>query len=295
MQSDYSSSKYEKISIDQGIENYAHKKRQADIAMLKTEKFYLQKYGDMLDNSRIEQLYDILDDEKITLYDSENFYKKYFAADSVTGLRETQSGKISIKDTVYIDSLKKTASHEATHDVSFQKNTLPEVKHNTLDDGRIQETKKVSYQSGIHTIDCEWVSIDGKVITDHKNDKCRMLNEGLTENYNLEALRARGETPNFEAYHYERGWANSMRDIVGHAIVDRAYFGGDIQTLKDRFNNMASDSNAWDYFNECIDKHFESLEKNKYDLAKSYADKVNNILLGLEDPSEKIQEKVLKR
>lgn len=282
---------------EQGIENYTRKKRQCDLAMLKTEKYYLENYKENINQEHIDRLYSVLDENKLCIYNQENFADKYLYGNqniSVSGLREMSEGKIAIRDSEYINNLKKTSSHEATHDVSYQ--LKPEVTHinKQLDNGQLFSGTYSVFQSGIHRVEQQTEIIDGKTVKDVRIDKYRSLNEGLTEAYALEAIKERGDTAPFNSYSIERGLAEAMRDIVGKEYVDNAYFGGNIDDLIERFNGMSNISNAWEKFNDSLDRYSDIMyrghtikeEKEAYTHIKD----AKTILCSLEEPHQYAKE-----
>lgn len=88
-------------------------------------------------------------------------------------------------------------------------------------------------------------------------DQNRGINEGFTELYTLRELGARGDdeaVTAFVSYPEAQGYAIGLESAVGRETVERAYFGGELQALKEEVTRLNyGDESAWKYFSEDVD------------------------------------------
>jgi len=239
------------------IRDYDQKKRAVDKASLQTQRSILTKYRNCFDSENINRMHSELGSNKIEIY-NEPYFVSEKAPDvggyRVVGMRDFPDGKICVRDTDDLNRLKHTSTHETMHDLSFQNAThLSDSK--VLDNGKIATYSRTELTSGIHKVDKAEKIVDGKVETTDIRHSNRFLNEGLTELYTIEEMNARGEFPHFDSYSQEVGWALNLRESVGDEVVAQAYFGGDVESLRDKVNGMSNIPDAWDVLNQNIDAY----------------------------------------
>ena len=263
------------------VADYQFKKIEADRASLLTQKDILTRYREKFDSESIQRMSSELGSNKLEIYNSDYFLHNISGEKrpSVVGCREFPSGKICVKDTNDIQSLKHTASHETIHDLSFQS-----AEHKTetvpIGDGKFQTKSIESLQSGIEKVEkTTLINADGTTsITEIiKNNS---LNEGLTEMYTVESMQMRGDDPGLSGYTMERAWAITLREKLGDEIVSDAYYSGNVEALESNFNGRTNIPEAWNKLNAAIDGYARSKEGTEE--SRDYYNLVWNIFDSLE-------------
>jgi hypothetical protein len=264
------------------VDNYDEKKLAVNQASLQTQIAFLDKYSQYFDSDNIKRMSSDRGSNKTEIYSEPAFVAK-IAPESkngyiVTGIRCIPDGKICIRDTDNIESLKHTATHETMHDLSYQSSNQT-VECRPGQDG-IHTISASTVNSGIerfnHTSD---ISSEGKIKIEKETRNC-YLNEGITEMYTIEAMQERGESPGFASYTDERAWALELRDHVGDDFVANAYFGGRIDALEERFNSMTDIPDAWNQLSANIDAlHHERTSEKRNEYRKN----IYNIFQSLND------------
>lgn len=243
------------------VTEYQFKKIEADRASLLTQKDILTRYREKFNSDGIQRMSSELGSNKLEIYNSDYFLYNICGEKrpSIVGCREFPSGKICVKDTNDIQSLKHTASHETMHDLSFQS-----AEHKTetipLGDGRFQTKSIESLQSGIEKVDkITFINGDGTNSTT-EIIKNYSLNEGLTEMYTVESMQMRGDDPGLSGYTMERAWAITLREKLGDEIISDAYYSGKVDALESSFNYRTNIPEAWNKLNAAIDGYARSKE-----------------------------------
>lgn len=248
------------------IDNYDYKKRTADKVSLYTQRSILLENRECFDQDNLNRIWSEIGSNKLEIY-NENKFAQDLANDSgkykVVGLRDTRDGRICVRDTDNIKRLSHTATHETMHDLSFQKK---ESDSNVESDesGKSIIYNRERFISGIHLAETKNIEINGQIEAKKIEHANRYLNEGFTELYTIREMQKRGENPDFDSYSQEVGWAMQIEEAVGEEIVADAYFGGNLEELKDEFNRMSRIENAWEFINYHIDRyHTTNLVKHK--------------------------------
>lgn len=243
------------------VTDYHLKKIEADRASLLTQKDILTRYREKFDSSGIQRMSSELGSNKLEIYNDEYFLHNISGDEhpTVVGCREFPSGKICVKDTNDIQSLKHTSSHETMHDLSFQSadhrsETIP------IGDGKFKTESIESLQSGIEKIEkIMLINGDGTTICS-EIIRNYSLNEGLTEMYTVESMQMRGDNPGLSGYTMERAWAITLKEKLGDDIVADAYFSGKVDLLEAAFNQRTNIPEAWNRLNAAIDGYGRSKE-----------------------------------
>lgn len=233
------------------IYDYDHKKRSVDKASLQTQRSILTKYRDCFDENNIARMSSEFGSNKTEIY-NEPYFVELVPDEGpykVVGFRDFPDGKICIRDSDDITRLKHTATHETMHDLSYQ-NSNHEV--HVADGDQSNLISQTDLTSGIHKVQKIEKIIDVKF---ERIDYNQYLNEGFTEMYTIEQMQERDEYPDFDSYTQELGWALNLRESVGDELISKAYFGGDINGLKQRVDEMSSFPNAWETLNYNIDAY----------------------------------------
>lgn len=259
------------------ISDYDNKKRSVDKATLQTQSSILTKYRECFDRENILRMSSEFGSNKTEIY-NEPYFVTEKAPDvgsfKVVGLRDFPDGKICIRDCEDIIRLKHTATHETMHDLSYQ-HSAHDVRIVEADRG-IAMISQTDLTSGIHMVQKTEKIVDGESEGIEYKHFNRHLNEGFTELYTIEQMQERGEYPGFDSYTQEVGWAVNLREIVGDELIAKAYFGGDIDGLQQRVDEMSRSPRAWETLNFNIDA-YRKIGDLRYKLA------ADNIIDSLQD------------
>lgn len=270
------------------IENYDEKKRAVDRASLQTQRSILKEHGNRFTYDNLSRIQSELGSNKTEIYNDKTFSEEKAPslwAYNVLGMRDVQDGKICIKDSDDLDTLRHVATHETMHDLSFQ--SADRSVSSVIDDnGRVVTSTNTVLVSGLHKIEKKETITDGMSDIPAIKQFNRYLNEGFTELFTIEQMQARGEFPSFDSYTEEVGWATALREKVGNDVIADAYFGGNLDTLASRVNGMSSVTDAWIELNKNIDAYHYSRDL-------MYKRAADDIIDGLQEP--KILEKGLAR
>lgn len=261
------------------IENYDEKKRAVDKASLQTQSSILREHGRRFDRDNLARIQGELGSNKIEIYNERTFVTEKdpsFGSYNILGMRDVQDGKICVRDSEDVDTLRHVSTHETMHDLSFQ-SADSKVSSYTDHDGHTVTETETRLTSGLHQIEKNEKMIDGTSDTSEIRQFNRYLNEGYTELYTIEQMQKRGEYPSFDSYTDEVGWAMAVREKVGEDVVADAYFGGDLSGIAERVNGMSDVPDAWGELNRNIDA-FHYTRDLKY---KKAAD---DLIDGLREP-----------
>lgn len=277
----------------QQIENYNSKKRQIEISSLKARKEILCDHAESFDSENIKRLYDELDGDKIELY-SDDVFQVYISSDKgsyiTLGSRDMEDGKIAVRDSDDVATLDHTSIHETMHDMSNQDKKSAIMYES--DDGREKIVDEILI-SGIQENHRGQKYVDGLPLKEkiYFGNKNFGLNEGITEMYTLETMEKLDVPESYESYTQQTAWAMYIKDRFGDALVSDAYFGGDVYTLENKFDEVCGTPGSWKIMNSAIDCYSQTGEDNP-ELKKLYKEAVDNILLQL-DSRNKVKVKTL--
>ena len=202
---------------------------------------------------------------KPTVMSRETYCERFPESDpNVLGHYDSE-GQIFLKD----DSpeiIRHLTTHEAIHLTSY----------NELDDSDLHTR---IYRSGIRECKYDESSI--------QYDKNCALNEGITETYALKELRRRGESSSAEAvsaYPEAQKAAGELQDVLGEECIEKAFFGGDVEQLKDEVIRLNfGESTAWDKYAESVDVLEYGTDEEQIRKAKSELAKQNAIMLSFKE------------
>lgn len=282
-------SKADELMNRKRITDYDQKLRAAELAGLQTKASVLKQYEAHFDDSAIRRLATEIDSNKIEIYEEDYFVKELdptHGYKSVLGIRDFPDGKICIRDTDYIDGLEETVTHEIMHDLSRQAHDETN-RLITKQNGEDVLEKTTFLQSGLHLIEQKSTLKMGQEQMETVSEN-RSLNEGITELYTIEELLRRGKPPSFDCYSQEVGWAINLRDKVGADYLADAYFGGNVDGLKQRVNEMSPFPDAWGQLNRNMDAYARTGELS----TKHFVDQ---ILDSMTDSIKSFDQKKLER
>ncbi len=242
------------------IDNYDRKKRAVDLASLETQSAVLKEHGSRFTEENLRRIESEFGSNKTEIYNERTFSAEKardYGTYRVLGLRDVPDGKICIRDNDDLDALRHVATHETMHDLSYQ---AQDSRAKTEIDarGRLVTETETTMISGLHRIERTDRMADGVSDAPEYRQFNRYLNEGYTELYTIEQMQQRGEFPDCDSYTDEVGWALALREKVGADAVADAYFGGDLESLEERVNNMSSVPDAWKELNRNIDAYHYS-------------------------------------
>lgn len=243
------------------VPNYDEKMHEVDKAALYTKRSVIEAQRDRINEDNYKRIRSELGSSKTEIYSDANF-RSMLPNDErhahVIGMRDMKDGKIQLRDND-IESLKHTSTHETMHDLSFQNaehnvDTFRTEKGDTIS---VSETRQTS---GIHVYENKKYIQNGEIKRVEENQLNRYLNEGITEKNTISEMLKRGENPSVESYTQEVNWAINLEEKVGKDLIDDAYYGGNIDQLKDRVDSMSSSGNAWEELNQNIDRYHYELD-----------------------------------
>lgn len=233
-------SESEEIRNRTEIANYNQKINEVRKVGLETEKNLLEKNPEVFDQKTRERMMEDANSNKIEVYSWRNFDEKAGVENGyiILGTHDME-GKIRLRDTDSIESLRETTIHETIHDMSFQSIEKDEEKQIKC------------YRSGIR-VWTGWYekTHDGKEVLIESNDLNRELNEGFTQLYTTETAFELSVNTNPNCYPEERFWAEKIREKLGNEVVEKAYFGGELEMLEKSFNERCKTPDAWNSLNE---------------------------------------------
>lgn len=264
------------------IKDYRQKKALVDGAALDTKDSILDKYGDVIDEDQKGRIEQEVCPEKYEIYN-----RRYFVETKLEGLKpeerahilgfhEIESHEIALKDNESSRELRHVTTHETMHSLSYQ--DLKFEQGNGQWDG--VENIDSAYRkarTGIREViyDNRETLPDGqeKAVSDVNG----RLNEGLTEMYTLKEIRDRGDEPGIAAYTQEVGWAMKLEECAGEDVVSRAYFGGDLEGLRSRIDELGGAEGTWEGLAGRIDWHaylrnmeVSCWQQGDYDAARTF-------------------------
>lgn len=275
------------------IDNYQSKKRELEISSLNVRKEILSDYQNQFNREALERIKNELDSNKIELY-SDDVFQIYISPDKgsyiTMGARDMDDGKIAVRDSDDVSTLKHTGIHETVHDMSYQDKREMVIYESDDEHEKIIDEVKIS---GIHENHVCQKYIDGLPLNEkmYYGDKNMGLNEGITEMYTVDMLRKLQIPETYESYTQQTAWAMYIRDKLGDDLVSAAYYGGKTSELKTAFDDACGTPGSWEMMNNAIDQYSKISDDNK-DMKKQYKETVDNFLLQLED-DQKIKVKKL--
>ena len=165
----------------------------------------------------------------------EVYAKRFPEADPAVLGHYDAEGRVFLKEGSP-ETVTHVTTHEALHLTSYKEvdDFNPELK---------------VYQSGIR----ETTYKENRL----EEDKNRALNEGITEMYAMREMMQRGDISSIEAvtaYPEAQRKAYELQEIVGSDVIQKAYFGGDLELLKSEVNRLSfGDETAWNRYSENVD------------------------------------------
>ena len=248
------------------VENYDEKKRTVDKASLQTQSSVLKEHETRFTYENLTRVESELGSNKIEIYNERSFAADKdptFGTYRILGLRDFPDGKICVRDSENLDTLRHVSTHETMHDLSYQA-TNHEVETLYDERGRAVTTSDTVHSSGLHRFEKREVIVDGETLEPEVKQYNRYLNEGYTELYTIEEMQKRGESPSFDSYTEEVGWAMLLREKVGSDIIADAYFGGHLDELAHCVDSMSDFPKAWEQLNRHIDAyHYTKDQKHR--------------------------------
>lgn len=256
----------EELRNKEFISDYDHKMRVVKLASLETQKEVLTTQEDHIDHANLERHYRNFDTNQLQLYDGIIMERKYLddmpleAKMRVAGFHSLLDGKICIRDSIDEQGLKKVATHETFHDMSYHgeydlKRQNPE--------GETEDVHVI--QAGFH---------QSFTLCDHAQirridgiDVGRALNEGYTESLTQQEMHRRGEQVSSVSYISQVLWTNRITDCVGRERMDRAYFGGDDSAVRSEVEKLTGDRTLWDQLIQAMDRHLGAKDTSTRDKA----------------------------
>lgn len=158
------------------------------------------------------------------------------------------------------------ATHEAMHLTSFN-----EIDHIS------RELR--TYRSGIRETTYDEAGL--------REDHNRAINEGITELYAIREMLRRGDVSSieaFSAYPESLKVASELQDIVGSGRIREAYFGGDIEQLKDEVTRLSyGDETAWERFTKNVDVLEYGTDEEQIQAARRELTLQNSIMLSFKE------------
>ncbi len=191
---------------------------------LETKEHVLEHYGYTMTQAQKQRLENPESKNNLKVIPSEEYSRIYKKPENVKGHYDNE-GHIVIREENDV-ATKHVAVHETMHYASYQENTQC---------GNLRENRCGLRESTLK---------DGWVI----EDKNRAINEGVTEMYTGRELWETGEKEGMNAYPESRLWARRMETLVGREKLERAYFGGDLEPLKNEVNRLSKSEDGWERF-----------------------------------------------
>ncbi len=201
----------------------------------KTIEHVTGEFGDIMPESQLVRIDIESENYKPTVLSPEAYSARFPEADpSVLGHYDAE-GRIFLKEGNQ-ETVNHVATHEAMHLTSFKE----------LDDSNAH---REVYRSGIRE-----VVYNEYGVAENNN---QALNEGITELYAVREMQRRGEMTSIEAvsaYPEAQQKAYELQGIVGSETIQKAYFGGDIESLKAEVSRLNyGDETAWERYSRNID------------------------------------------
>ena len=193
------------------------------------------EFRDIMPESQLARIDIESENYKPKVLSAEDYSARFPEADpSVLGHYDAE-GRIYLKEGTP-EAVNHVTTHEAMHLTSFKE----------LDDSSVH---REIYRSGIREV---VYNEDG--VTENNN---QALNEGITELYAVREMQRRGELSSIEAlsaYPEAQRKAYELQGIVGSEAIQKAYFGGEIESLTAEVNRLNyGDETAWERYSRNID------------------------------------------
>lgn len=171
---------------------------------------------------------------KPTVLSSENYLKRFPEADPGVLGHYDSDGRVYLKEGSS-ERVKHVTTHEALHLTSYKERDV--------------DMDRSVYRCGIREVVNTRYGIS--------EDNHQALNEGITELYAIREMQLQGERSSIEAvlsYTESRRKAYELQGIVGSEIIQKAYFGGDTESLRAEVNRLSfGDETAWDRYSKNVD------------------------------------------
>ena len=230
------SSEVRKMSPENNVHGEATPQEISEGTYRETIENVISRYGEVMPEEQLERIEREKEAYKPIVMSAEAYHRQFpDVSPSVLGHCDA-AGRIYLKEGSP-DRINHVTTHEALHLTSYK-----EI------DNRNGSSR--FYQTGIREV--------GHDLTGIIEDRNRGLNEGVTELYALKEMMNRGEISSAEsvcAYPEAQVKAYQLERIVGSEVMQKAYFGGDVEQLKAEVNRMSfGDERAWDRFSENVDK-----------------------------------------
>ena len=198
------------------------------------------------------------DDRIRVAYGADNLrVEKYDPESGYTGLYFYKKGTSNI-EVSYIDydQMERTVIHETNHFAS--KNTETYVS--------CPEKNGYTVFSNVGTREMSWFHSSETGADSDFTSKGEGLNEGLTTMYTNRQLKELSEEKGLAAerqgiYWHSTELCKQLEDIVGEETLKKAYYGGDINGLRERVDELAGE-NGYESLRDCIDR---TLSKDRVD------------------------------
>lgn len=254
-------SKCKESDFPTSVKEYSYKKALIDEAALNTKNSVLDRYGGLIGEDQKVRINEEISPDKYEIYNRRYFIETklsgvpYERRDSIIGFHEVESHEVALRDSDDPDELLHVTTHETMHSLSFQK-SLYEQKNGTWSDIETLDFEQQKVRSGVREITYR----NDKVDKDH-SERIRVqdanlgLNEGMTELYTLRELLRRGEEPGLSAYTEQVNWAAQLEQCVGEDTMAKAYFGGALDELGNKVDELLGSSGSWDQLSFMIDRY----------------------------------------
>lgn len=222
----------------------------AEQAHDETKRHMLEEYGQHMSEEQKKLLESEETNRKFNVVSSEEYHKAFPNTDSnVLGHCDSE-GNINMKS-----ESSEVVNHVSTHE-TMHLCANRETYYFTEDQSEV-------IISGVHET----------FINENMGDQDynRGINEGLTEMYTMRELNARGDVLaaySMDAYSEARMWAERLSVVIDEETLDAAYFGEGREALKEEFNQLNNDENAWDDFSRDIDILEYSADEMEIDNAR---------------------------
>lgn len=185
-------------------------------------------------------------------YDPESGYTGYY-------LYKNGSSKIEVS-IIDRDQMERTVIHETNHFASKNNETY------------VSQPEKNGYTvyRTVGTRETSWFHSSETGADTDFSSKGEGLNEGLTTMYTNRQLTELSEEKGLAAERQEIYWHSTelckqLEDLVGEDILKKAYYGGDIESLRSRVDELAGE-NGYESLRDCMDR---TISKDRIERVKA--------------------------
>lgn len=234
---------------------------EGDIIEYTDEEWNLSDYVDEVQNDIIEEHSDHLDNlgfsmssisGKTNSYSLEDYEGTFGVSEGTLAHHNMEDNSIHIIEGNK-DVMMHSSTHEVFHAASYQSDVVEESNEGLV------ETRC----SGVLEIQYHYDE-NGNCLSVEENG--RGLNEGITEMMTVDYLDSKEEyeaSMSVNAYHENVAVSRQICDVVGHDVVNEAYFGGNREGLEDAVNMYAKDDHAFVELNKDLDIIQSSREESE--------------------------------